>query len=185
MIIGYLRVSTKEQKTDRQIDGLKPLCDELHIERMSAVADQRPVLDQVLRKLNAGDTLLVWDLDRAFRSTEDAIAHARSLRERGIAFQAVNFVIDTITADGNYAFQINAAAAERERRKISERTKEGLKAARARGVRLGRRPKMTDDQIRAAILKLDANADTTQVAAEYGVHPWTLVRSIRRLEQSH
>ncbi|MGJ8628985.1 MAG: recombinase family protein [Sulfitobacter sp.] len=71
MKIGYLRVSTEEQRPDRQIDGLTPLCDELFVEKCS-------------------DTLVVWDVDRAFRSTVDAIHHAKRLRERGIEFQIVS-----------------------------------------------------------------------------------------------
>ena len=78
MKIGYLRVSTKTQRPDRQINGLKDLCDQLYIETLSAVADKRPVFDKVLSTLKRGDTLFVWDLDRAFRSTEDAIFHEKN-----------------------------------------------------------------------------------------------------------
>ena len=181
--IGYLRVSTRQQKTDRQIYGMQALCDELHIEKVSAAATDRPVFERVLAKLKRGDTLLVWDMDRAFRSTEDAIVYARELHRRGVTFQAINFEIDTITADGNYAYQVNAAAAERERRKISERTKQGLEAARNRGVRLGPKPKMTDRQIQNAKNKLETSGvKIKEVAKQYGVAPWTITRSIRRLE---
>ena len=115
------------------------MCDKLHIEKLSAVAKKRPVFDRVLHELKRGDTLFVWDLYRAFRSTEDALYHGKDLRKRGIKFHAMNFEIETETADGKYSYVITAAAAERERKKISERTIEGLKAARLRGSRLGRR----------------------------------------------
>ena len=183
MKIGYLRVSTKTQRPDRQINGLKDLCDRLYIETLSAVADKRPVFDRVLRTLKRGDTLFVWDLDRAFRSTEDALYHEKDLRKRGIKFHAMNFEIETETADGKYSYVVTAAAAERERKKISERTIEGLKAARLRGQRLGPPPKMTDAQICTAKLKIEAKeATVAEMATLNRVHPSTVLRSIRRLE---
>jgi len=183
MKIGYIRVSTGKQRTDRQISGMKDMCDKLYIEQASAVSDKRPVFDEVLNVLKSGDTLLVWDMDRAFRSTEDAIVHARELQKRGVLFQAVNFVIDTQTADGNYAYQVNAAAAERERRKISERTKQGLERARQRGVRLGRPPKLNAKQINEAKKRL-ANGETLiRIASSYRVHLSTLKRHIKRYDK--
>ncbi|XWN32108.1 MAG: recombinase family protein [Devosia sp.] len=177
-------MSTKEQRPDRQVDGLRGLCDELHVERLSAVSDHRPIFETVLRRLKRGDTLLVWDLDRAFRSTADAIVHDEQLRGRGVCLKAVNFVVDTLTADGNYAYQVNAAAAERERRKISERTREGLAAARARGVRLGRPPKLSEEQVRSAQLRIALGTMTLKdIARQLRVHPWTLTRSIKRFDR--
>ena len=181
MIIGYIRISTQKQRNERQVRGMESLCDKLYIETGSAGSEKRPVFAQVLQKLRCGDTLLVWDMDRAFRSTEDAIVHARELEARGVGFQAVNFVIDTETADGNYAYQVNAAAAERERRKISERTKQGLEAARKRGARLGRPPKLTDAQLANAQRLLDTQrTKLSHLANELAVHPSTLARSLRR-----
>ena len=183
MKIGYLRVSTKTQKLDRQINGLEDLCDKLYVEKLSAVAKKRPVFDEVLHELKRGDTLFVWDLDRAFRSTEDALFHEKGLRKRGIKFYAMNFDIETETADGKYSYVVTAAAAERERKKISERTIEGLKAARLRGQRLGPPAKMTDEQIRVAKAKIEANEATiAEMAALNRVHPSTVTRSIQRLE---
>lgn len=132
--------------------------------------------------LQRGDTFVVWDLDRAFRSTKDAIIHEERFRARGIKFQAMNMVIETDTADGNYNYQTAAAACQRERKKISERTIEGLKEARLRGSVLGRRPKMSDRQILSAKLKLEAKEiSVAELAAMHGVAPWTLTRSINRL----
>lgn len=185
MKIGYLRVSTKTQNPDRQIDGLKDLCDKLYIEKLSAIADRRPVFDRVLKELKHGDALFVWDLDRAFRSTEDALFHERELRKRGIRFHAMNFEIETQSADGRWSYIMAAATAERERMKISERTIEGLKAAKARGQRLGPPIKMTDAQIRMAQMKLAAKEATlAEIAALNGVHPTTVKRSIERLNDA-
>lgn len=182
MIYGYLRVSTKAQNPARQINGLKDHCDKLLVETLSAVANERPIFEMLTKMLECGDTLIVWDLDRAFRSTEDAIIHERQLRQRGVKFQAMNFEIDTLTADGKYAYVVAAAASERERKKTSERTIEGLANARLRGSRLGRPPKMTDDDVRAAISALEAKkANLKELGAQYGVNPWTITRAIRRL----
>lgn len=181
MRIGYLRVSTEEQRPDRQIDGLKPLCDELHIERVSAVAKERPVFQAVIDRLESGDTLVVWDVDRAFRSTVDAIQQAERLRERGIEFRIVNLGVDTSTADGMLIYTVIAALAEHERKRLSERTKEGLEAARKRGSRIGRPPSLNRQQIEDIRVKLaDKEPCVRQLAACYGVHPATIYRAAQR-----
>ncbi len=184
MKIGYLRVSTEEQNIDRQADALKPICDELHIERLSAVAKSRPVFEHVLATLKPGDTLVVWDLDRAFRNTKDALIYADRLKERGVNFQIVSLGVDTATADGRLAFTMVAAVAEHERNRLSERTRQGLAVARKNGKRLGPPPKMTDRQVRNAIDRLKRGELCKDVAQFYGVHPWTLTRSIQRLKSA-
>ncbi len=183
MKIGYLRVSTEDQNENRQIDALLPICDEMHIEKLSAVAKCRPIFEAVLAKLKKGDTLVVWSLDRAFRSTVEAIQHAEQLRERGIDFHIVNLGADTSTADGMLVFTVIAAMAEHERKRLSERTLQGLEAARKRGVKFGPKPKMSDRQIRNAKAKLGkGRISVAKLARYYGVHPWTLTRSIKRLD---
>jgi len=181
--LGYLRVSTQEQRPDRQIDGLASICDEYWIECASAVAPRRPVYDEVIGNLRAGDTLVVWDLDRAFRSVVDAITEAERLRARNIALQIVNLQVDTATASGMLVYTVMSAFAEFERRMLSQRTKEGLAAARKRGKRLGRPPKLSSAQLNAARRRLsNESATLTEVARGYGVAPWTLSRALRREE---
>ncbi len=182
MKIGYLRVSSEEQNEDRQVDAMLPICDEIHIEKLSAVAKFRPIFEAVLKKLERGDTLVVWSLDRAFRSAKDALGQADLLKERGISFQIVSLGVDTSTADGRLAFTVVAAVAEHERNRISERTKQGLAAARKRGRQLGAKRKMTDNQIRTAIKRLESREKLKDIAYDYKVHPWTLTRNINRLE---
>ena len=184
MKIGYLRVSTEEQSEDRQFDALLPLCDELHVEKLSAVAKSRPIFEAVLARLTSGDTLVVWDLDRAFRSAKDALIHADCLKERGINFQVVSLGVDTATADGRLAFTVVAAVAEHERNRLSERTKQGMEAARRAGKRLGPKPKISDRQVRNAMAKLTSGAMVKDVAKHYGIHPWTLRRRIAKLEET-
>ena len=181
--IGYLRVSTEEQKPDRQIDALTPICDELHIERLSAVAKSRPVYEGVIQKLQSGDIFVIWDLDRAYRSAKDALIELDLLRERGIEIQIASLNVDTATPHGKLLYTFISGLAEFERNLLSERTKQGLEAARKRGVRLGSKPKMTNRQIRNAKKKLDqGNIKLKDVAKQYKVHPWTLKRSIKRLD---
>ncbi len=179
--IGYLRVSTSEQRPDRQIDGLKGLCDEYYIEVLSAVSRKRPVYEGVIGQLKPGDALVVWALDRAFRTVADAFIELDALRARGVRFYIATLQIDTDTADGRYHYGQLSLNAQYEREKLIERTKEGLAAARRRGVRLGRPPKLTDIQLFDAHCRIAAGtAKPAQIAAEHGVAPWSVTRAINR-----
>jgi DNA invertase Pin-like site-specific DNA recombinase len=179
--IGYLRVSTQEQRPDRQIEGLRNRCDQLYMETLSAVSPRRPIFETVIERLGPGDTLVVWDLDRAFRSVLDAVTQAERLRQKGIEFQIANLEIDTATPAGMLVYTVMSAFAEFERRLLVQRTKEGLAAARRRGIRLGRPPKLDDAQLDQARQRLSAeNGTTASIAKEFGVAPWTLTRSLRR-----
>jgi len=183
MRIGYLRVSTEEQRPDRQIDALTPICDELHIEKLSASAKNRPVYERTIKSLKSGDVFVIWDLDRAYRSAKDALNELDNLRERGIEIQIASIHIDTSTPHGMLIYTFISGLAEFERRLLSERTKQGLEAARRRGQRLGPPIKMTDAQVRSAMRKIALKkASVAEIAALNGVHPSTVARSIKRLK---
>lgn len=183
--IAYIRVSTPEQRHDRQIEGLREVCDELHTETLSACSAKRPVYDRVLRRLKPGDMLVVWDLDRAFRSVVDALTEAEKLRARGVHFQIANLSIDTSTPAGIFVYTMLSALAEFERRTLSQRTKEGLEAARRRGKRIGRPRVLTDRQIQDARQRIEREGrSTASVAREMGVRHWTLSRSLKRVVQA-
>lgn len=183
MRIGYLRVSTEEQSVNRQIDALTPSCDELHVEKISALTAKRPVYEGVVNSLTSGDVFVIWDLDRAFRSAKDALNELDSLRSRGIEIRIASLDIDTSTPHGMLIYTFISGLAEFERRLLSERTKQGLAAARKRGQRLGPPPKLTEGQILAAKQKLDLKETTVaEIAVLSNVHPSTVMRSIRRLE---
>ena len=182
MKIGYLRVSTKDQCEDRQVDALKPICDELHVEKLSSVAKARLVYQGVLAKLKPGDTFVVWDLDRAWRSAKDALNQLHDLRQRGIEVQIASMNIDTGTPIGKLMFTFISGLAEFERELHVERTKQGLAATRKRGTRIGRPPKVSNRQIRAAQQKLIiGEASIDELAAMHCIHPWTLRRRINEL----
>jgi DNA invertase Pin-like site-specific DNA recombinase len=178
--IGYLSVLTAEQKPDRQIDGLRMIYDELHVETLSAIARRRPVYERIMRKLKPGDMFVIWDLDRAFRSAKDALIELDRLRGRGIDFLIANLHLDTTTPHGRLVYTIMGGLAEFERETLSRRTKEGLAAARLRGKRLGRPPILDEAQLKCAAERIAAHESITRVAKDYGVWPWTLSRALRR-----
>lgn len=136
--IGYARVSREYMNEDRQTDRLREICDKIYVEKLSAVAKRRPKFDKALASLERDDTLIVLDLDRAFRSSIDALVTMENLKERGVNLRIMSLNLDLSTEFGEVIFSIFAAFAQFERRMISRRTKEGLAAARKRGVVLGR-----------------------------------------------
>ncbi len=180
--IGYMRVSTPEQRTDRQLDGLKNLCDRFYLDYISAVAHHRPEFEMALSVLRSGDTFLVWDFDRAFRSSKDAILTADDLRNRGVRLKIVKLNIDTTTAEGELFYTMMAAFAQFERRMLSRRTQEGMKAARKRGAQIGR-PRALDDQTITDAHQYIAETGypPPYVAALLSVSPMTLKRGFKRL----
>ncbi|WP_299671316.1 recombinase family protein [uncultured Roseobacter sp.] len=142
--VGYVRVSDADQSEALQIDALKAAgCAIIYTDHgVSGAKTARPALDQMMKALEAGDTLTVWKLDRLGRSTIHLLSILEELQHRGVHFHAITQGIDTSTAVGRMIFGQLAVFAEYERSLISERTKAGMKAAKARGVHVGR-PKPT------------------------------------------
>ena len=142
--IGYVRVSDKDQSEALQVDALKAAgCDVVFGDHgVSGTIIERRGLDDMLSSLETGDTLVVWKLDRLGRSTIHLLQLLSELRDRGIDFQAITQGIDTTTAVGRMLYGQLAVFAEYERSLISERTKAGMAAAKARGVHVGR-PRMS------------------------------------------
>jgi DNA invertase Pin-like site-specific DNA recombinase len=142
MLIGYARVSTQDQTLDLQTDALKRAgCEKVFTDTMSGTraTSERPGLQDAMNHLRAGDTLVVWRLDRLGRTLKHLIATITNLSEKGIGFKSLQESIDTTTSGGKLIFHIFGALAEFEREVIKERTNAGLQAARARG-RFGGRP---------------------------------------------
>ena len=144
MMLGYARVSTEEQRPDLQIDALvKAGCAHVLIdEGISGAQESRPALDQLLNQLKAGDVLVTWKLDRLGRSLSHLIHVINALEKKHVVFRSLSEAIDTGTAAGRLLFHVMGALAEFERALISERTKAGLAAARARGRFPGRPRKL-------------------------------------------
>jgi DNA invertase Pin-like site-specific DNA recombinase len=142
-LIGYARVSTQEQELQLQLDALEKVgCvkGKIFIDKISGTKAERPGLDQCLTELKAGDTLVVWRLDRLGRSMHHLVLLVENLRQRGVSFKSIcDGSIDTTTASGELIFNIFSSLAQFERRLIQERTKAGLEAARSRGKSGGRK----------------------------------------------
>ncbi|PCJ89744.1 MAG: DNA resolvase [Hyphomicrobiales bacterium] len=135
-----MRVSDRDQSEALQIDALKSAgCEVIYGDHgVSGKITKRAGLDELLATLQAGDTLMVWKLDRLGRSTLHLLTLLDNLQKRGIDFHAITQGIDTRTALGRMVFGQLAVFAEFEREQISERTKAGMAAAKARGVHVGR-----------------------------------------------
>lgn len=184
MRIGYARVSTDDQNLEGQLDQLKRAgCAPVYSEHASGSKDDRPELAQALKALRAGDSLVVCRLDRLGRSLPHLVQTVDQLAARGIGFESLAERIDTTSAGGTLIFHIFASLAQFERQLISERTKAGLAAGRARGRMGGRPPALTVKQLREAKRLLeDPEATVTDVAKTYGVSRATLYKGLRRLD---
>jgi len=145
-------------------------------ETASGARGDRPQLQAALIYLRAGDALVVWKLDRLARSLGQLIHTLNDLKADGIGFIALTNQIDTTTAQGRFTFHLLGALAEFERAIISERTRAGLKAARARGAKPGRPTLMTPDKINKAKVLAGRNLNPAATAAQLGVSVASLYR---------
>ncbi|WP_297523176.1 recombinase family protein [uncultured Clostridium sp.] len=162
MLIGYARVSTEDQKLELQLDALREIgCEKVFTDVASGAYTERFGLTEVLSYLREEDILVVWKLDRLGRTLKQLIEIINQLSEKNIGFLSLHEKIDTTNSGGKLIFHIFAALAEFERDIIRERTKAGLKAARARG-KLGGRPKIMDEN-KISIAKTLYNDGTTSV----------------------
>jgi DNA invertase Pin-like site-specific DNA recombinase len=181
MKYGYARVSTDEQTPALQLAALKKAgCKTLFKdEGISGAVSNRPALRRCLTKLETGDTLIVWKLDRLGRSLRDLITILDDLKRRGVKFRSLTEAIDTETPTGRAMWQMIGVLAELERSLISERTRAGVKAAKARGVKFGRRPKLSPEQIDHARKLIDTEEHSRdEIAALFNVGRKTLYRAL-------
>ncbi len=147
MIIGYARVSTEDQKLDAQTDALEAAgAGRIFSDKITGTSKRRPELDKLIDQLRDGDVVVVTKYDRLARSLRDLLAIVEEIRERGAGFRSLAEDIDTTTPAGRLIFHVFASIAQFERERISERTKEGLDAARKRGRVGGRPPALTAAQ---------------------------------------
>jgi len=173
-LIGYARVSTRDQSLDRQLDALAQVgCIRVFADRKSGKDTARAELVKALDFMRPGDTLVVASLDRLSRSLQDLIAMVADLRRREVGFRSLHESLDTTTPGGRLVFHVFAALAEFIRELIVEGTREGLDAARARGRVGGRPPVMTPEKILAARSLLPDNS-ISAIARMVGVSRGTL-----------
>lgn len=166
MLIGYARVSTTDQDLTVQREALERAgCEKLFTDKASGAKVDRPGLAEALVFARAGDTLVIWKLDRLGRSISGLIALAATLSERQIDFRSLTDGFDTATPSGRLLFHILASVAEMERELIKERTITGLAAARARGgTGGGRKSVLTPEKLDCARKLLAAGDKPAKVA---------------------
>lgn len=176
--IGYARVSTDDQNLDLQRDALKQAgCGTIYEEAVSGKSRARPEFEQCRKALRAGDTLVVWRLDRLGRSLPDLVQIVAELAEGGVGFESLTEKIETTNASGKLMFHLFAALTEFERNLIRERTNAGLTAARARGRVGGRKPKLDARQIsHIKTLMRDPKISVTELARDYGASRTTIYK---------
>jgi DNA invertase Pin-like site-specific DNA recombinase len=193
MRTGYGRVSTRDQNPDGQHDALEAAgCDEVLVDKASGKLASRPKLDEALRISRKGDQLVVTKLDRLGRSLEHLMALSKQLQAKQVDLVVLDQGIDTSTAVGRMFFQILGAIAEFEHALMSERTRDGLDAARARERTSGQKPKLTPRQAKIAQdmydeLGPDGRRKYTvqQIADEFGVTRPTIYRHLQRPLAEH
>ena len=178
-LVGYARVSTHEQNLALQLDALKQAgCDRVHKDVGSGSLKHRPELDACMDYLRAGDTLVVWRLDRLGRGLKHLIEAIEQLHAREIGFRSLTEAIDTTTNAGMLQFHIFGALAEFEKEIIRERTRAGLAAARARG-RLSGRPSLVTAEKLAAAQTMRAQKHTmAEISTALGISRATLYRHL-------
>lgn len=188
MRVGYARVSTRDQHPEAQQDALLAAgCEpgHIYIDKVSGKLARRPELDKALLVLREGDQLAVTKLDRLGRSLTHLITLSAELQQRGVDLAVLDQGIDTSTAVGRMFFQILGAIAEFEHALMSERTMDGLAAARARGRTGGQKPKLGPRQVKLARRMYDELGDdgkrrytVAAIAAEFGVTRPTIYRAL-------
>ena len=150
-VFGYDRVSTEAQNLDRQLDALEKYgVDMIYNEKMSGTKKNRPELTKLLDRITEGDTVVVESLSRLGRSTKDLIELTETFQSKGVNLVSLKESIDTNSPTGKLLFTLMSAIAQFERDVIADRTREGLKAARARG-RMGGRPRADPEQVKKAV----------------------------------
>ncbi|MEI4800859.1 recombinase family protein [Bacillus sp. NPDC077411] len=181
MKFGYMRVSTIDQNLDRQEQQLKEAgCERIFFEKITGFKRNRPELNRMLEFLRQGDTVVVTDLTRLSRSTKDLIEIAELISQKGANLKSLKEAwLDTTTAHGKILFTVFAGIAQFERDLTSERTKEGIIAAKKRGKHPGR-PKTDEEKVNYALYLIDQGMNRTDAAEKAGISRMTLYRKIQQ-----
>lgn len=190
-LIGYARVSTRPQSTDRQVADLLSAGvrrDDLYVDQgVSGARASRPQFDRAIDALEPGDTLVITTLDRLGRSTQNMLDFAQALRGLGAGLRVLNLGggdVDTATPMGSMLFTIMAALAQMERDIKRERVIDSIRKRRAAGKDLGGRPRrFTGSQVRSAIRLSESGEPAAQVACDFGMSRATSYRRTRSLTE--
>ena len=178
MLVGYARVSTRDQSPALQLEALRGTGrGRVFEETASGAQRERSALAAALDYMREGDTLVVWKLDRLARSVRQLVETMEDLETRGAGFRSITEAIETTTPGGRLIFHIFGALTEFDRSIIREHTIAGLLAARSQGRQGGRPPRLSEqDLVEARALLRDASIPVTAVVRRLGVAPSTLYR---------
>jgi DNA invertase Pin-like site-specific DNA recombinase len=170
-IIGYARVSTQDQHLTGQLEALKAAgAEPIYREKISGARADRPQLAKLMASLKAGDVVTVTKLDRLGRSTRELLDLIERISKVGAAFRSLGDpLFDTTSSQGRLLSTLLAAIAEFERDLIRERTGDGRKRAQARGVKFGRKPKLSDYQRQEALKRRAEGETLAEIAKSYAV----------------
>jgi DNA invertase Pin-like site-specific DNA recombinase len=182
--IGYARVSTGLQNLNLQEDRLNQYgCEKIFSDHISGSKSKRPGLDKAIEFARAGDTIVVWRLDRLGRNMEDLITLVNELNNRGVSFHSLeeNITMDKSSSTGQLLFHLFAAFAEFERNLILERSSAGRIAARARGRYGGRPEKLNKQDLKLLKTLYDNGTPIKTIAEQWKVSRTTIYRYLNRL----
>lgn len=184
MLIGYARVSTKDQNLELQWDALtKAGCEMIFQEKASGIKADRPELEKMMSQLRKGDVVCIYKLDRLGRSLKNLLELIAEFEKRGVGLRSLTDSIDTTTPQGRLVLNIFASLAEFERDLIRERTKAGLEAARARGRKGGRRSGLSAEAQKKAMLAemyyKEEKLGVDEIAKTVGISKMTLYKYLR------
>ena len=176
--VGYARVSTADQDTAVQVKALHAAGVQQITRETRSGAEARPELDALLKRLRPGDVLTVYKVDRLARSLIDLLRVLTEVAKAGATFRSLTEPLETATPAGRMMLQMLGAFAEFERAIIRERCAAGMVEARAKGVRFGRPPALTDGQRAEAAGLLSQGWQKRAIAARFGCHPDTVARAL-------
>lgn len=181
-LIGYARVSTRDQSLGMQIDALKRAgvdSDNIHTDTVSGVSARRPGLERALKDCRPGDTLVVWRLDRFGRSLRDVLNRLEVMQRQGVGFKSLTEGIDLLTPIGRMLVAVLGSIAQFERDLIAERTKTGVRKAMADGKKIGAK-RLLDDAVRVQFMRDAKQLSYPKLGAKYKIHPTSARNYLRR-----
>jgi DNA invertase Pin-like site-specific DNA recombinase len=188
MDVGYVRVSTLEQNTARQEVLMQELgVTKVFIDKVSGKNRKRPALDEMLKFVREGDTVIVESISRFARSTKDLLNLVEELAKKGVRFVSQKETIDTDTPQGKFMLTIFGAMAQLEREQTQQRQAEGIAIAKAQGKYTGRKPIEVDQKLLAEQYRLWKAGETQPkyMMKRLGLKPATFYRKVKEYELAH
>lgn len=184
MIVGYARVSTTEQNTERQDVALESLgCERIYIDKLTGATLDRPEFNKMMDFVREGDTLIVSEYNRLSRSTMDLLTTLQSLEDKGVIVKSIKENLDTSTPQGKLMLVIFAGLAEFERSLMKQRQAEGIERAKLAGKYKGRKPKEYDKEVFDEVMKglADKTMSVTKASEKLGVTRATVYNILKKV----